>query len=177
MRLLLWGTDFSREKEPKVLLKEIKLLYSSDIEKSKISQLILNYNLVAADVYYETNKFKERDKALAEVQRVLLQSSLTRDETFKVANYFIFQMRIDWTIQLMKPLATQPTIDEEFLFTFLSVAIYNKELVPAIEYIEFMKRAKQMNEKRFCSLFGFPNMSFQLLKDLSVKELYCNTCH
>jgi uncharacterized protein YkwD len=177
LRLLLWSNKFSREVDPKKIMREIRLLYSSDIDKWKISRLILNYNLVAADVYYETNKFNDRDKALSEVQEILLQSNLTRDQTFKVANYFMFQMRIDWTIELMKPWAMKANIDEEFLYTFLSVAIYNKELVSETEYINLMKRAKAMNETRFCELFGFPNMSFQLLKDLSVKELYCKTCH
>ncbi|MCO6501056.1 MAG: CAP domain-containing protein [Vicingus serpentipes] len=177
LRLLLWATKYSREPNPKDLLREIKALYSTEIEKWQISRLVLNYNLVAADVYYDNNKFKERDKALDEVQKILLQSNLTRDQVFKVANYFIFQMRIDWTIELMKPWAEKPNIDEEFLYTFLSVAIYNKEKVPEEEYLQFMERAKLMNKKRFCNLFGFPNMSFQLLKDLSVKELYCNTCH
>lgn len=177
LRLLLWATKYSREPSPKDLLREIRALYSTEIEKWQISRLILNYNLVAADFYYDTNRFKERDKALSEVQKILLQSNLTRDLVFKVANYFIFQMRIDWTIELMKPWAEKPTIDEEVLFTFLSVAIYNKEMVPEDAYLKLMERAKKMNKKRFCNLFGFPNMSFQLLKDLSVKELYCNTCH
>jgi uncharacterized protein YkwD len=176
LRLLLWSNKYSRETNPKDLSKEIRMLYNSKIEKWKISRLILNYNLVAADVYYEKNKFNERDKALGEVQKILLRSKLTRDQAFKVANYFIFQMRIDWTIDLMKPWAAKENIDEEFLFTFLSVAIYNKEKVPETEYLKFMEKAKQMNTKRFCELFGFPNMSFQLLKDLSVKELYCKTC-
>lgn len=177
LRLLLWSTKYSREAEPKKIMREIRLLYNSDIEKWKISRLVLNYNLVAADVYYETNKFNERDKALNEVQKILLKSNLTRDQTFRVANYFMFQMRIDWTIELMKPWAIKPTIDEEFLFTFLSVAIYNKDLVTEKEYIALMERAKIMNKDRFCKLFGFPNMSFQLLKDLSVKQLYCETCN
>jgi len=177
LRLLLWATKYSREPDHKELLKEIRALYNTNIEKWQISRLILNYNLVAADVYYEANKFKERDKALDEVQKILLQSNLTRDQVLKVADYFIFQMRIDWAIDLMKPLAEKPTIDEEFLYTFLSIAIYNKEKVPEAEYLQFMKKARQMNKERFCQLFGFPNMSFQLLKDLSVKELYCNSCH
>ena len=34
-----------------------------------------------------------------------------------------------------------------------------------------MNRAKKLNKERFCKLFGFPNMSFQLLKDVPVKKL------
>ena len=77
----------------------------------------------------------------------------------------------------MKPWVMKSTIDEEFLFTFLSVAIYNKKIVNEKEYIALMERAKAMNKNRFCKLFGFPNMSFQLLKDLPVKKLFCETCN
>ncbi|MCB0410438.1 MAG: hypothetical protein KDD29_09480, partial [Flavobacteriales bacterium] len=176
IKLLLWSEKFDREADPKYLLKDIKALYNRDIEPHKIHQLLLNYHIVSADYYYEVKKFRERDKSLNEVKKILLQSQLNRDQTLKIANYFMFQMRIDWAIELMKPWAEKQKIDEEFLFTFLTVAIYNRELVTPKEYQQFMIRAKDMNQARFCKLFGYPNMSFQLLKDLSVKEIYCNTC-
>lgn len=178
IRLLLWSNKFSREKDPKYLLREIKSVVSnSKIEKWQTNRLILNYNLIAADFYYENKKFKERENALNEVRKILFASKLDRNQTFRIANYFMFQMRIDWAIDLMKPWAKKTNIDEEFLFTFLTVAIYNKEKVPQEEYVEFMRRAKDMNKERFCKLFGFPNMSFQLLKDIPVKEMYCKTCN
>ncbi len=176
IKLLLWSEKFDREADPKYLLKDIKALYNRDIEPHKIHQLLLNYHIISADYYYEVKKFRERDKSLNEVKKILLQSQLNRNQTLKIANYFMFQMRIDWAIELMKPWAEKKNIDEEFLFTFLTVAIYNRELVTPKEYQQFMIRAKDMNQERFCKLFGYPNMSFQLLKDLSVKEIYCNTC-
>ena len=111
------------------------------------------------------------------MKKALLASKLDRDQSFKIANYFMFQLRIDWAIDIMKPFAIKKDIDEEFLFTFLTVAIYNKEKVPQTEYEELMLRAKEINKERFCQLFGFPNMSFQLLKDIPVKTLYCETCN
>jgi hypothetical protein len=89
----------------------------------------------------------------------------------------MFQLRIDWAIDIMKPVAKQPTIDEEFWFTVLSIAIYNKEKVTQKEYADLLMRAKEINKERFCKLFGFPNMSFQYLKDIAVKALYCETCN
>lgn len=176
-RLLLWSEKSSRE-DPKYLLRDIKQIFtSSSIEKWQINRLILNYNVIAADYYYDNKMFREREKALEEVKDILLSSKLDRNQTYRIANYFMFQLRIDWAIEIMKPFAEKENIDEEFLFTFLTVAIYNKEKVPQIEYEAFMKRAKEMNEKRFCKLFGFPNMSFQLLKDIAVKDLYCKTCN
>ena len=178
LRLLLWANKYDREPDPKNLLKDIKLLYNSTtIEQWMINRLILNYNIISADFYYDTKKFKERDKALDEVRKILLSSKLDRNQTYTIANYFIFQMRINWAIDIMKPFAEKKNIDEEFLFTFLTIAIYNKDKVPEPEYIEFMRRAKEMNKERFCKMFGYPNMSFQLLKDFQVKGMYCKTCN
>ena len=177
LRLLLWSYNYKREADPKFLLKDIKLLYSTNIEQKMINRLILNYNIISADFYYENKKFKEREKALEEVKKALLSANFDRNQTFKIANYFMFQMRIGWAIDIMKPFALNPSIDEEFLFTFLTIAIYDKEKVPELEFLDLMTRAKKMNKERFCKLFGFPNMSFQLLRDLTVKEMYCKTCN
>ena len=177
LRLLLWSHDFTREAEPRLVLREIKLLGSSNIERWMINRLILNYNIISADYYYDNKKFIEREKALINVKKSLFSSNLDRDQSFRIANYFMFQLRIDWAIDIMKPFAIKENIDEEFLFTFLTVAIYNKEKVPQNEFEQFMVRAKKLNKERFCKLFGAPNMSFQLLKDIPVKKLFCETCH
>ena len=177
LRLLLWSHDYKREPNPKLVLREIKFLNSSNIEKWMINRLELNYNVISADYYYDNKKFIEREKALVDVKKALFSSNLDRNQSFKIANYFMFQLRIDWAIDIMKPFAVKEDIDEEFLFTFLTVAIYNKEKVLEKDYVVFLNRAKKLNKERFCKLFGFPNMSFQLLKNIKVKELYCKTCN
>ncbi len=177
LRLLLWSSDYKREVNPRLVLREIKLLASTNIEAWMINRLVLNYNIIAADYFYDNKKFPEREKALINVKKALFSSNLDRDQSFRIANYFMFQLKIDWAIDIMKPFAVKKNVDEEFLFTFLTVAIYNKEKVPQKEYEQFMLRAKELNKERFCELFGAPNMSFQLLKDIPVKTLYCETCN
>jgi hypothetical protein len=177
LNLLLWSEDLMRETDPKNLLKDIKSLYGTQLEPYKIHQLMLNFNIISADYYYETKKFKERDKSLLEVKKMLLQSQLNKEQVEKISDYFIFQMRISWAIELMKPMIDNSTYDEDFLFTFLTIAIYDNKLIPQEEYNSLLNKAKAMNKERFCKLFGFPNMSFQLLKNHSVKQIYCETCH
>jgi len=177
LRLLLWSNKASREKDPKYLLKELKSLYTGTVESWKVNQLLMNYHLIAADFYYEKKEFSAREKALKEVKKILLQSQLNRDQIKKISDYFIFQMRINWAVEIMLPWAKKETIDEDFLFTFLTIAIYNKKTIPTELYISFLEKAKRMNKERFCKLFGFPNMSFQLLQDLPIKNMYCNTCN
>jgi hypothetical protein len=158
------------------VLREIRLLGSSKIERWMINRLVLNYNLISADYFYDNKKFLDREKALENVKKALFSSNLDRNQSYRIANYFMFQLRIDWAIEIMKPFAVKEDIDEEFLFTFLTVAIYNKEKIPEDEYVKYLNRAKKMNKERFCQLFGFPNMSFQLLQNIHVKSLYCETC-
>jgi uncharacterized protein YkwD len=177
LRLLLWSNDYKRETDPRLVLREIRLLGSSNIEKWMINRLVLNYNIISADYFYDNKKFNEREKALVDVKKALFSSNLDRNQSFRIANYFMFQLRIDWAIDIMKPFADKKNIDEEFLFTFLTVAIYSKEKIPENEFENYLNRAKQMNKERFCKLFGYPNMSFQLLHNTQVKSLYCETCN
>lgn len=177
LRLLVFSNNYSSEPDPKVLLREIRALANTSIEKWMINRLVLNYNIISADYYYDNKNFREREKTLKSVKSTLFSSKLDRDQSLRIANYFMFQLRIDWAIEIMKPFAMKANIDEEFLYTFLTVAIYNKELVSEDELVGFMNKAKELNKERFCNLFGAPNMSFQNLKNVEVKKLYCETCN
>jgi uncharacterized protein YkwD len=177
LRLLIFSNNYSSEPDPKVLLREIRALANTSIEKWMINRLVLNYNIISADYYYDNKQFREREKALKSVKSTLFSSKLDRDQSLRIANYFMFQLRIDWAIELMKPFAMKENIDEEFLYTFLTVAIYDKEKVSDDELVGFMNKAKELNKERFCNLFGAPNMSFQNLKNVEVKKLYCETCN
>ncbi|MGB0888420.1 MAG: hypothetical protein ACPGSL_09875 [Vicingaceae bacterium] len=177
LRLLIFSANYSSETDPRTLLRDIRALANTSIEKWMINRLVLNYNIISADYYYDNKKFREREKALKSVKNALFSSKLDRDQSLRIANYFMFQLRIDWAIELMKPFAEKENIDEEFLYTFLTVAIYNTEKVSPKELVGFMNKAKELNKERFCKLFGYPNMSFQNLKNVEVKKLYCETCN
>ena len=177
LRLLIFSNNYNTESDPKVLLKEIRALGNTSIEKWMINRLILNYNIISADFYYDNKLFREREKALKSVKSALFSSKLNRDQSLRVANYFMFQLRIDWAIEIMKPFAMKANIDEDFLYTFLTVAIYEKEIVSDDELVLFMNKAKELNKERFCNLFGAPNMSFQNLNNVKVKKIYCETCN
>ncbi|MEJ6736482.1 MAG: hypothetical protein QNK84_05555 [Flavobacteriales bacterium] len=177
LRLLIFSNNYITESTLKVLLKEIRALGNTSIEKWRLNRLILNYNIISADFYYDNKQFRKREKALKSVKSTLFSSKLNRNQSFRIANYFMFQLRIDWAIEIMKPFAMKANIDEEFLYKFLTVAIYDKKKVSDNELVGFMNKAKELNKERFCNLFGAPNMSFQNLKNDKVKRIYCETCN
>ena len=68
LRLLIFSNNYSSESDPKVLLKEIKALGNTNIEKWMINRLVLNYNIISSDYYYDNKQFREREKALKSVE-------------------------------------------------------------------------------------------------------------
>jgi len=176
LELNMWAQKLSRVKVPKVLLKTIRSLYNSKIATWKVNQLVLSFNIILADHYYERKEFGKRKKALREVKRILISAELNRDQTFEIANFFIMQMRLDWVVEIMLPWVEKQNIDEEFLFQFLSIAIYEEKKVPLNKYLEYLIKAKELNTERFCAIFGAPMMNIQLLADGKIKQLYCTTC-
>ncbi len=175
--LWLWSKDTSFVKDPVALFKDIKKLYNTRVPNYMVNRLMVNYNIIAADYYYDKKKFTERDKALREVKKFLLKSNLDRDQTYEISSYFMYQMKLEWAIEIMMPFVVREDIDEDFLFTFLSIAIYDKEQVPRKLFLTLIERSRKMNNNRFCKLLGYPNMSFQLLEDSDIKRAYCASCN
>ena len=44
------------------------------------------------------------------------------------------------------------------------------------EFVKKMALARERDQDRFCSLFGHPELSFQLLREYYLKEMYCESC-
>jgi uncharacterized protein YkwD len=177
LELEFWAKDILKLSEPELLLKDMKRLYSTRVENWRINRLILNYHILAADYYYEKKDFAKREKELKEVRKFIFSAKLDRAQTYAMARYFIFQLRVDWAIDLMLPWIKNKNYNEDFLFIFLSIAIYDTKKVAEQEYTNLMKHALELNKERYCKLFGYPNMSIQLLKNTAIKSEYCKHCN
>ncbi len=174
--LELWNIDLNTINSPEEFEKDIKKLSSYGINKEKINQMLLNFHLIATEYYYEKRKFDERDRSLKEIKKTLLKSNLNTEQSFELASYFMFQMKIDWAVEILHPLIKEEKYTEDLLFSFLTIAIYAEDQVSQEEFLMLMAKAKSLNLDRFCKLIGFPNMSFQLLKNKNLKKEYCQSC-
>jgi uncharacterized protein YkwD len=163
--------------QPKELYKSIRKLYNSKIDNWKVNQLLLNYHLIAADFYYETKDHAARERSLKQVKKLVQRSKLDQEQTHVMAGYFMFQIHMDWAIEIMTPFIAAGDYSEDFLFRFLSIAIYDERKVSEEEFIRYLRLGRNMNEERYCALFGKPNMSFQLLRNKTIKQDYCTTCN
>lgn len=177
LELQEWSDNYKVVKDTRSLRKEIKSLYGSKIPRSSVHKLMLGFYLVAADYYFEQKEFDKRDKALGEIRELFMKDDLDSADIDRISDYFIFQMRIKWAMDIIKPVIHKnEEVNEHFLFKFLTIMVYDDDLKETEKYYDYFKQAASVNKDRFCKLFGYPNMSFQLLSDQKIKSIYCSEC-
>lgn len=184
IKLYFWSKDLNsliidevnKIDQPKDFYKDIVKLYSSKIDNYFVNRLLLNYNIIAADFYYERQDYPSRVKALKQVFKYVRKANLDRDQTLIMAKYFIFQMQIDWAIQIMHPFIKEGDYNSEFLLTFISIAVYDEKHVPKELQHNYIKVASEKYRSDFCKMFQKPDMSVEYFSDLRVKSIYCDNC-
>ena len=67
-------------------------------------------------------------------------------------------------------------INEELLFTYIIISSQKGDNSYSKSFRDALHNASKINQSRYCRLFGAPYLSFQLLDDPLIKNLYCNTC-
>ena len=184
IKLYYWAKDLNIliiDEENKIdqvkdFYKDIRKLYNTKIDNYFVNRLLMNYNIIAADFYYEKQNYKERVRALKQVRKYVKKANLSREQTFVMARYFIFQMQIDWAIQIMLPFVKEGDYDEDFLLTFLSIAVYDEKLVPKEKLYEYFEKAAEQYPESWCKIFRKPGMSVEFFSDLRIKSIYCDNC-
>ena len=151
-------------------------LSKSTIPDSAFAKAMLNYFLVAADYYYEKEAFDKRKKSFDEIIKWQAKAKLSEKELLGLAQYLCFQDQFPRAIKLLKPMIDKEAVDQEILFYYLQIAIYDKELVPQEKYFESLKKAEKLYPKQFCSLFSKQKMGIQQLKYKEVKDIFCAKC-
>ncbi|MEQ8624819.1 MAG: CAP domain-containing protein [Vicingaceae bacterium] len=151
-------------------------LKNTGIPDSAFAKGMLNYFLIAADYYYEKEKFDKRKKAFDEIMKWQGKAQLSKKEVLDLAQYLCFQDQFPRAIELLKPFAAKESVDKDILFYFLQIAIYDQELVPQKKYFETLLKAEELYPDQFCSLFSKQKMGMQLLKHKEVKTIFCEKC-
>ena len=185
IKLYYWAKDLSflvideenKINQVKDFERDIRKLYNTKIHNYKVNRLLMNFNIIAADYYYEKQDFKNRVRALKQVKRFVQKAKLDRDQTYIMARYFIFQMQIEWAVYIMQPFIKEGDYDEDFLLTFLGIAVYDQRNVKQEAYYKYLDLAAEKYNDGFCKLFTKPGMSADFLNDLNVKSIYCENCN
>lgn len=159
------------------LKRGIENLYErSVIDDGEYYKLMMSYNIAAANYFKIRNDFKQEKKAVKFISSYYENAVLTNKEAYILANFFVYHKQYKNAINLLVPRVNATDIDEDVLFYYLSLAVYQNSQTEKDDFDQKLEKALELNKERFCKLFGYPALSFQLMKDGKMKNQYCESC-
>ncbi len=175
LQLKGWADGSAVVSNPDPIIKNIKSLFNTKVDKKMVNQIYLNYYILVTDLYKTNQKYKYRDDAVGLVKKYYKTIEATQKDYHILANYFIAHGRNDYALEVLQPVMLGE-YSEDNLFTYLSLTVADLNSYEKNSTVSFMRKAQELNKDRFCQLFGVEKLEFQLFKSEELKEMYCETC-
>lgn len=161
------------------LQNEITDLQNYNIEQPLINRMLVNLQMVVAEKLMNFRDFSNKDKSVDYVRKKYKDFSLSNYDYLSLAEFFSNFGTRDMAIDLLKDKAQRIDIDENLLFYYLNLTLFDKDLTSKENYRNIMLNAININKKRFCKLFNAVDqggVTFQLLEDPFLRKTYCESC-
>ncbi len=180
-----WGFEAHRPSlTAKEIEKEISLLYDSlqwremgiPEYENLLNRLMLNYHLAAVDYHYFQNEYGEKRRSLQAVRDYFLQSEVDEAEAHRLALYFNQHQYYEWAVEILEPWVQREEVRTQVLFDFVQTLMLitdDPSLGSGHDLTLHLTRLIERDQALFCS---WVNTYFQLKREPSLKQLYCETC-
>ena len=165
--------DLGDAKEQADVQRRIDGLYTSAIPKKFVDGLNIEFQFKVMDVLDSMEN--------AEVQIQVCIDKIKSFYNFKEASWqnslklaYVFEHFKDYkfSVSLLEPYIEQEKVDEQLLFTYISLCAQIPERLKSRMFVSAMRKAQKVNSSRYCELFGDPYITFQVLDNPFVKEDY-----
>jgi len=93
---------------------------------------------------------------------------------YKLASYFVKQYDYQYALSLMNPFLDDPTISEDFIFSYVSIAAHREESYLSGLFTKAVKLAQEKNAVRLCGLFE--KLPACVMENSDVKKIICKEC-
>ena len=134
--------------------------------------------MLSNEFYHQTNDFASSRQMMKNILSIY-KNILTYNDRLRIAQYFGEYYQYEQAEQIMRPVVENKDIPSDLLFYYLNVTITHKKYYKNDYYQALINRAKKIDMPRFCNFFRSSNaggISFQLLQEERLKNIYCNTC-
>lgn len=156
--------------------KSFESLKGKSIPNDAYAKVYLNYQVIAADYYYEKGEFDKRKKAFDELLKWVSPAKLNAQELLLVAKFLCHQDQFPRAVKMLLPEVTQEKVDKDLLYYFLQIAIYDRDQVSEELYLKLIQKAQSDFPDSFCKLFSKEKMGIQNLENQEIKKVYCSHC-
>lgn len=153
--------------------KKIDALYSTNLPRKNVDALNIEFQFKIMDAMDTVEGAEpviqaciEKIKSFYNMKEASWQNSL------KLAYEFIRFKDYRFAASLLEPYVKQDKVDEQLLFTYISLCAQVPERIKSRMFVLAMQKARQVNPDRYCKLIGEPFLTFQVLDNPHVKGDY-----
>ena len=93
---------------------------------------------------------------------------------YKLASYFIKNYDYMYAMSIMEPFLSDPTISNDFLFSYVSIAAHREETYLSSFFTKTVKMAAERDGARLCGLFD--KLPICVFDNAEVKKTVCKLC-
>lgn len=161
------------------LLANIRQLAARGIHPSLVNRMLINYNIVLAELFMEQGKYEQKDVAVEYVSNAFSKLTPNDKERYSLARFFTEYGRMDLATAMIKPRVNQLDAAENIIFYFINLCFFDHESFDSEDFQNAVLNAANINRARFCQFFQPPDSggsSFQLLEYDEIRKFNCDNC-
>lgn len=156
---------------------DINKLYSSTIGHKTMDALNLEYQFKVISVLDTLSKPSPHIiESLDNIKSIFNLNSASWKNSLELAYLFINHKDYDFAARLLDVFVEDTNVDEELLFTYLSLCSVIDNKYYSKKFESALKKAQSINKNRYCELFDGNHFSLRVFENPNVKEQYCKTC-
>ena len=149
------------------------------IPKDRVNSLNLEYQFKIIN-YLDTVEATTETAALVastyqKIKEIRNEKMDSWKNAFKLASYFNKRYDYMYSLSLMTPFLDDPTISEDFIFSYVSLAAHREETYLSGLFTRAVKLAAEKNPVRLCGLAD--KLPTCILENEEAKKIICKACN
>lgn len=175
----VFGTELTSLTDITKVQAEIDKLYSqASLSKEDINNLNLEFQFKIIDYINSVPQTSEGQvvyNATFDKIKTITNKKLTSwQNAYKLASYFAKSYDYAYAMGIMEPFLSDPSISNDFLFSYISIAAHREEAYLSSFFTTAVKMANDRDGARLCGLFD--KLPICVFDNVEVKKLICKSC-
>ncbi len=179
IKFRVWLQGGSVTVDPAQFKREIEGLRAKGIAEPLVLRMLVNHAIIMAEVFMRQGDYAKKDERMDYIHRNYRSLPMGEQDYLSLAQYFASFANYDKSLSVVEPRLSGVDADEDLLFYYLNLVIFDQERTKRTETQQIIQNAITKNKVRFCSLFrafGSGGITFQLLDDPYLFKTFCETC-
>ncbi|MCI5057256.1 MAG: hypothetical protein MRY83_14170 [Flavobacteriales bacterium] len=177
LKLFLWQINLDKYEAYPQIEKDIEAI--SSIDPTLINRLKINYNILLAELHSIKKEYSKKDQAVDKVYSYYKQVN-SQEQLVKLSRYFANYSQYGRAEYVLQNKLMDLAVDDDLLFYYIELTLHKDYLKKKKEYKGYINHALLLDQNRYCQFFQSKDnggVSFQLLKNETLKSVYCDKCN